>query len=563
MATDAEAIQLIGKQDIGRELYEKMSTEYFPHYALYHKEGNHQRAYCTHCREHFSIFRNLSDAYTERTVALGTLVHGEKNTCPLCGSLVMALADGKGRRKIEDKRNFVIFKAISETELSARAVRITRRFAHPEAGRYFTEVDSQIFEFWDSEVARYYFHKGEDPLKFVKKFESRDGGSFTWDWKRIKKVAEPEFVHSMYFYDDNSYTVIDEDEIYDTCFGYIIKAADSVQHPMKRQGHEYKFQNRMLTLLGKYCMHPQIEYMMKAGYADMVDSWMFSTGMAGLRLNWKSNDLKKVLAMNTQEIKLLANTDTILIAHYKHIRKIDKKSTEAEIVELLKKTHSNSYTYYHFVQNMIENCGESCTSILKYIDHDVLKLYDWADYHRQCRELGYDLAEKSVFKPKHLDVAHERLTRIIQVKADKENEKRMKKRQKSLSLYAFTDEEHNLVVRAAASTQEIIDEGKNLVHCVGGYADRHAKGELTIVFVRNADEPDKSFYTMEVSKQFRIVQCRGYKNNRETPKPQYITDFEKMYQEHLDKQYRKLKSAEARKEKLKKQRKAKKEKITA
>lgn len=85
------------------------------------------------------------------------------------------------------------------------------------------------------------------------------------------------------------------------------------------------------------------------------------------------------------------------------------------------------------------------------------------------------------------------------------------------------------------SVQEIIDEGKRLNHCVGGYAQRHAEGRLTILFLRTTDKPDVPYYTMEVNTEGRIIQCRGYRNNcANNPKPQDIIDFENEYQDYLD-----------------------------
>lgn len=86
--------------------------------------------------------------------------------------------------------------------------------------------------------------------------------------------------------------------------------------------------------------------------------------------------------------------------------------------------------------------------------------------------------------------------------------------------------------------QEIEDEGRILPHCVGGYAERHAMGKLSIMFLRKASEPDIPYYTVEVSRYGGIVQCRGYKNNVADNggenKPQEIKDFEQKYQRYLD-----------------------------
>ena len=68
-------------------------------------------------------------------------------------------------------------------------------------------------------------------------------------------------------------------------------------------------------------------------------------------------------------------------------------------------------------------------------------------------------------------------------------------------------------IRQPDSTDEIVVEGQKLSHCVGGYAERHATGKLTIMFLRQKSAPDEPYYTMEVSNDYKIVQCRGYKNN--------------------------------------------------
>lgn len=79
---------------------------------------------------------------------------------------------------------------------------------------------------------------------------------------------------------------------------------------------------------------------------------------------------------------------------------------------------------------------------------------------------------------------------------------------------------------------DIAYEGKVLSHCVGGYAERHAKGALSIMFIRKKSEPDKPYYTMEVSADGKIVQVRGKRNiapNKE------VEDLIKGYKAYLEK----------------------------
>ena len=76
--------------------------------------------------------------------------------------------------------------------------------------------------------------------------------------------------------------------------------------------------------------------------------------------------------------------------------------------------------------------------------------------------------------------------------------------------FALTQGGLQIVVPATASA--IANEGVKLHHCVGTYIDKVVKGETNILFVRKLDAPSVPYYTMEVGKSGRIVQCRGQNN---------------------------------------------------
>ena len=102
----------------------------------------------------------------------------------------------------------------------------------------------------------------------------------------------------------------------------------------------------------------------------------------------------------------------------------------------------------------------------------------------------------------------------------------------------YVDDQRGLAVILPSNLENIVYEGATLEHCVGGYADRHALGTLHIVFLRRLDDLETPYYTMEISTSGRIVQCRGFRNNAESrggkPKPQEIIDFERDYQQYLN-----------------------------
>lgn len=88
------------------------------------------------------------------------------------------------------------------------------------------------------------------------------------------------------------------------------------------------------------------------------------------------------------------------------------------------------------------------------------------------------------------------------------------------------------MARVAGSAEELIAEGDALHHCVGTYADRHAKGQCTIVMIRKQSKPDKPYYTMELSPRGVIVQVRGDHNCGMTKD---VEVFVEAYKEYLRK----------------------------
>ena len=505
------------------------SKEYLQQYGLYHKGHKCQEVFCTACRTFHYLTDSGEGFHGRRTVSSGKAIHGESGTCPLCGRKITYLADGKGRRSISDKVNLVIFKAVSKTQLVARCIRLEQRFTHPDSGRDYIYIDNNIFEHDYYEVAKYYFETGSKPMKFTEKGKYTESG-YRYSWFVTSTFTEPLFVSSIYgSAADNRYFTVNEDDIYNTDFGYIMKAIYSIDSEAR---YSVMLSN-LVTVLGEYCIHPQIEYLIKTGFWRVAEA-KIRRDMCNLRLNWKSNDIRKVLGLNTEEMNLLKNFDVSAIARYKELKKIDKKSSAKEITGIVKLCTLSAANHVFVKNELIKNRGETCRSILKYVLNADVRISDWRDYVSQCKELGYDLSEKSVLKPSHFHEAHERCTNLIKIKASKESDEKMKERAEFLKQFEYVDEELGLFIRIPQNTEEIVSEGKTLIHCVGGYAERHANGKTNIFFVRKSDDPDTPYYTMEVSNDYKIVQCRGYRNDTRSPKSDIVKQFEQKYLNFLE-----------------------------
>ena len=67
------------------------------------------------------------------------------------------------------------------------------------------------------------------------------------------------------------------------------------------------------------------------------------------------------------------------------------------------------------------------------------------------------------------------------------------------------------MVKYPESTDEIKEEGSQLVHCVSSYIDDVIDGKTSIVFLREKANPDKPLVTIEI-RDGALNQVRGYYN---------------------------------------------------
>ena len=56
----------------------------------------------------------------------------------------------------------------------------------------------------------------------------------------------------------------------------------------------------------------------------------------------------------------------------------------------------------------------------------------------------------------------------------------------------------NYTIVLPTNTQDLVTEGNEMHHCVGGYINRVANGDTLIVFVRHKDTPNKCYITAEI-----------------------------------------------------------------
>lgn len=343
------------------------------------------------------------------------------------------------------------------------------------------------------------------------RYGSNDGKQ----WAIRKDFREPVFCKFGYGYQfDNTYRLLNRNAFRNSC--------------MKYSALEYYHGALVMEYLHLYCKHRNLEYLMKAGYDCTLTETVsgFWGGHESLSIlsgiNLKSNNLLKMLNLNRTEFKVLQGHEN-LYPVYLRWKEIFPKCFPEELLAM-----ADTFGYsQNDVQNFCEITGLKPYRLAMYLSGQNVRFYDYRDYLEQCRQLHYNPQDTAVSMPHDFRKMHDRLTEIIQYEADKVHEQHLQERIPERRKLEF--QSGTLLIRQPDSIAEIISEGRNLHHCVGGYAERHAEGKLHILFIRRKESPDKSFYTMEVSTDGKIMQVRGLRNRDPTAEVCAFVEAYKIY----------------------------------
>lgn len=170
----------------------------------------------------------------------------------------------------------------------------------------------------------------------------------------------------------------------------------------------------------------------------------------------------------------------------------------------------------------------------------------WRDYVEAAQKIGRNLYRDDVLLPADLAKAHdaavaERNRRQREERKRREEEARLqeeaaakgygKYRKKLEKRYGWEADGFRITV--PRNKEEIEREGRELKHCVGGYADRHIQGKTVILFMRREAHPEKPWLTIEMNGK-KLVQIHGYKNEGAYSAKRIAPDPREVYREFLD-----------------------------
>lgn len=527
----------------------------FSRYGIYKETKKGKAEFeCTYCKKTGTVDR-----------AKMRLRNNEKGECPFCGSRVTYKAKGKMSCQIIDERWFIYVDRQEKGFLLRyfNARRHIRNDSYIVGALNKNRIEETLYEY----SRCFWTFIGMKPVK----------DSYEW---------------GVYHQRGNSRWIPDEGKIYCMeCILYPGNLPQAWEHtPMKYSALEILAQNipttafRYEDAMDVYLKFPKLEWLCKMGLnqlaKDAVRGFQYSN-MVG-KIDYKADTIYGILGLtkvntkvlqaidgNHYELRLLqvaqkygiqmkpeqlkefyetfeCNTELLKaknrkISLHKLCRYIEKESERYPIGD--KNYCRWNYSYNRYTERKDPR-----------IERKQNMANDWLEYIGWCKELKYDLSNMFIYMPNNFRKVHDRTAEEYKALQDKKAAAEKRRREeaarkeleqtkkamaeifeKSEGMDAFSIKGKGLILVVPKSGDEIRAEGEALHHCVGGYVESVAKGETNIFFVRKADEPDKSYFTMEWNHN-KIIQCRGMKNCGMPPEVRAFTQvFEKKMQEAVKK----------------------------
>ena len=516
----ASQVRVIENYPMPTEEEKEKVNGFFKPYIFF-RNARTGRYLTTSCCGRKNVFYDcMQRIETDQAYQLQYGKHNERAVCPFCGRSGTL----KEIRFLGKKKNLleyvpVVFLKERDEELFALAT-WTRKDYQGDL------EDAPLY--YIPEV--YHFAPGRAEM-YVSWYGDWKCMPLTGNYDPVYRVITEPFTESAGFYNQRYvvYHVIGIDAISRSAFRFC------QYDEFCERWNEGDMHGELMKFLAACCIWPRnIEMLMKFGMRSLVDDLVIGRRKNAAAIKWGEDDPRKAFGLNGQELRAFMETskDPDVLVVYKRIRSAGFKAdfTLAEnivhclredalpFVRLCRKYHVDTARVLRYLDKFVPKCHLGGPYTL----HDIW-VY-WRDYLDTAEKLEYDMTNETVLLPKDLRKKHddttEELTRRLDLARREHDAQLMMQIQERIGKwmlkYDFTLDDY--FIHVATCEEEIVREGKELCHCVGGYAGRHMEGKTTILFLRKRIEPDKPLVTIEMHGN-TLQQAHGYRNEAGGAKP--------------------------------------------
>lgn len=511
--TISDEIRNFVEETLKDKEYLFVRNEYEPE-PLSNEKVKVQYGYCSHCRKEFKTGEHLK--------------HNEVIICPECGAEIAVKNIGYGKKCLMNDFCFYWFdKSIIDPDI------VTCK------GYYFSKEYDE-----DYKNPKYEYNLNS---LYIFNTKNNTSNMFKRNWYTVKswKMRSSIFDFNINWLGNKwCYCSFDslETAVRDTMFQY--------SNYKSKCGY-----TSIVKYLDRFCKYPWIEQLEKMNFNQIVETLVDGTTTFN-SINYKGKDIFKKLKLNRGEVKQLTSMSLKekLTPNALRIYQLNRdngfKASFEEAVELDKITRYSTEDVYKFVKTIgtnkvIKYCNKQYTQFNNdsYFGKDSV-ISKWTDYLHNCKKLNWDITDKSILFPKDLVKAHNHTTSLINAEKNKELDKKIKRRLPGLKKKYFC-KDNTFFIRPAESSEDLINEGGTLNHCVAvHYMKPYANKETDILMIRRIDNPTQPLVTVEV-KNGEIRQAYG---KNDTVPQKDVQEFIKKFKSEI---LENLKSNKKNKKKVK------------
>lgn len=490
---------------------ENERQEHMENYLFYDVDQNRKARSCICTHPNCGSFR----AYKFQEPEFFQKKHGDYITCPNCGQTVTLMSLGR-------IRNFSSINSTKET-------RFTVCRSAKDGGLLL--ASGYAWRIYDEEDLRPTL-----TVSWKAKTYLRPGKRMQWErisyqpygidsgWNQKETVGEPfhpgSYASYSYTNDGDSYFIGLAEAVEKSAFKY----SQLDQFMLEEYGtalDEGAPMRNVIKYLSAYTEYPNLEIAMKIKFFSAASNLVISRVKNARTLNWSAKNLQGFLKLDKQDCNVFMKADYSmnLLTGYHQAKRAGKTRNMADYLDIVEAAGGEKGV--DLLVEDSEKAGCSLRQAANYIrkqpqkPRDALQL--WRDYLDAAERLELDLRQKDVVMPKNLAERHDTVISMQKFQESQEfAAKSLAMTKKLQKMYEFSMGGYRIVV--PKNPEEIIREGETLHHCVGGYAERHFRGKLTILFFRKERKPGVSFMTIEMQQRkgnrdpVMIRQIHGYRN---------------------------------------------------
>lgn len=498
--------RLRGLPPLPKDMADWLARDVVPAYFFYdyQKRKTVKKGICSACRQEIE----LTDVH-----------YNDNDVCPRCGRLLTMKSNGR-RGILSDRVTASILQKHGKNELIIRVVK---------AYSTWFKNGEQVIS-WH-EKTRILIGQAEDGSISTEVYHDSNESLGITPWKH----GYPPVMY-LYGYNFNAETC---GAVYERNLDRVLAGTPWQYCQLKKFYIDFHRENmEVLPYLKAYLEHPRLEHLIKVGFLNLASDLVYRPDYEKT-LDECQNRTHQILRVQAEDVPFLLDLDINMkkLRVFQEYCKMNLRGRQEllrwqlqrqvtfDMLQILQ--YTTVHKMIRFLERQYSTLAESETQPVpaRYSSmQDVVREYH--DYLEMCVKEQYDMKNSFVLFPRSLQEAHDKVVRRIKQKADAKMRRDFKVACRRI-MSQLDYEKDGMKIVYPQTPGDLVAEGNALHHCVGTYADRVARQECIILFLRKCEEENKPFYTIEVRHR-EVVQVRGAENKGATPEVEkFISQWEK------------------------------------